>query len=207
MKALEPNSWYVFRVAAASDAGPSEWSHAASYCTATAPPGACPPPAALAAGFGALQVWSGTDPHSVWDDMDPPLVCAASRQGPPPAACRCCSREPHEPGHASLPIIAFAASSCNAARYVTDGDHMILQNPRHEPWRAGGMGAACGRPWRPGVQLHAGKLTRAHPRSGHVAGLAHGLQRRGRDVSGGPILSGPAPSAACNSQSALCKSQ
>ena len=56
VKGLEPNSWHVFRVAAASDAGPSEWSHTASYCTATAPPSACPPPSATAAGFGALQV-------------------------------------------------------------------------------------------------------------------------------------------------------
>ena len=76
MKALEPNSWYVFRVAAASDAGPSEWSHTASYCTATAPPGACLPPSAVAAGFGALQVGADTSdprrcPHTYRAGRDP----------------------------------------------------------------------------------------------------------------------------------------
>ena len=74
VKALEPNSWYVFRVSAASDAGPSEWSHTASYCTATAPPGACPPPSAVAAGFGALQVHAHLDSHSLCNTPDPAVA-------------------------------------------------------------------------------------------------------------------------------------
>ncbi len=209
VKALQPNSWYVFRVAAASDAGPSEWSHTASYCTATAPPGACPPPSAIAAGFGALQVRADTDIHSTSKSSGPTLFPS---QLPVQAGTLAATRS----GAAGSRLLILAMQACRSQLALrapmTLRDISLRATPSYYEISstrlcAGVMGAACGRSRCSGVQLHAGMLTRAHPRSGHVAGLAHGLQRRRCDVPGGLSYCLPRHEVQPVSLSLLCPSR